>query len=319
MNKLQVLPEEHVELKVLERTVKVGEPVIAPKHITENGEYSAKAEGVTGFDPVTVEVDMQPAVEAGYQKGYDDANEALDEEALLQEGLMRQIGVALDGKTGTSGYDQGYDAGKQAEYDAFWDAFQENGNKTNYVNVFSGNQWNNATFRPKYSIVPTSHGVASIFQLNAYEGDLVELCEQQGITIDFSNCVEFAHVFYGTNFTHIGVVDARKATRFYYVFNYSRNLKTIDKIISAETTPYNSSFYDLRALEEIRFEGTIGVALDIALSPLLSNASVQSIIDALKDLTGATAQTLTFHKDVGNKLTQAQKDAVSAKNWTLVY
>ena len=243
--------------------------------------------------------------EAAYMEGY---------EAGAKEGAE----VGYD-KGHTAGVADGIEQGKQAEYDAFWDAFQDNGNRTNYVNVFSGNQWNNATFRPKYSIVPTSHGVASIFQSNAYEGDLVELCEQQGITIDFSNCVEFAHVFYGTNFTHIGVVDARKATRFYYVFNYSRNLKTIDKVISAETTPYNSSFYDLRALEEIRFEGTIGVALDIALSPLLSNASVQSIIDALKDLTGATAQTLTFHATVGAKLTQEQKDAVSAKNWTLVY
>jgi endonuclease I len=49
------------------------------------------------------------------------------------------------------------------------------------------------------------------------------------------------------------------------------------------------------------------------------NDSVQSIVDALKDLTGATAQTLTFHADVGGKLTDAQKATITAKNWTLVY
>lgn len=234
-----------------------------------------------------------------YQAGYDDG--------------------AAAGGGGGGGYDQGYEAGKQAEYDAFWDAFQDNGNRSSYGSAFMGLYWNNINFRPKYSMAVSSHGCGSMFESCGYEGDLVELCEKQGITIDFSNGVEFQKTFYGTKFTRIGVIDARKATRFYYVFNYSSNLKTIDKIISAETTPYSIAFGGLGSLEEIRFEGTIGVSLLINNSPLLSNDSVQSIIDHLKDLTGATAQTLTFHNDVGNKLTQAQKDAISAKNWTLVY
>ena len=36
-------------------------------------------------------------------------------------------------------------------------------------------------------------------------------------------------------------------------------------------------------------------------------------------LTGSTAQTLSLHADVGAKLTDAQKAAASAKNWTLAY
>ena len=46
---------------------------------------------------------------------------------------------------------------------------------------------------------------------------------------------------------------------------------------------------------------------------------MQSIIDGLKDLTGAESQTLTFHSAVGNKLTDTQKATITAKNWTLVY
>lgn len=293
MINLQVLPEPQLSLQVMGQITKAGEPVILPRRITENGTYYAGSEKAAGYNPVTVDVDMTSAKEEGYLNGY---------EAGAKEGA-----------------EAGYAKGKQAEYNAFWDAFQDNGNRVGYSSAFSGAYWNNANFRPKYSIVPSSYGVSSMFESCGYEGDLAELCEQQGITIDFSNGVEFSRTFYGTKFTRIGVIDARKATRFYYVFNYSSNLKTIDKIISAETTPYNTAFGGLRSLEEIRFAGIIGASLAINESPLLSNASVQSIIDHLKDLTGATAQTLTFHATVGAKLTQAQKDAISAKNWTLVY
>lgn len=213
---------------------------------------------------------------------------------------------------------EGIEQGKQAQYDVFWDVFQDNGNRVGYSNAFNA-YWNNTTFKPKYSIEISSHGGGNMFENCGYVGDLVELCEKQGITIDFSNGVEFSRTFYGTQFTRIGVVDARKATRFYYVFNYSRNLKTIDKIISAETTPYDKAFGGLKSLEEIRFEGVIGVSLVMNECPLLSNASVQSIVDCLKDLTGATAQTLTFHADVGARLTDEQKAIITAKNWTLVY
>jgi hypothetical protein len=34
---------------------------------------------------------------------------------------------------------------------------------------------------------------------------------------------------------------------------------------------------------------------------------------------GASAKTLTLHKDVGAKLTEAQKAEITAKNWILVY
>ena len=51
----------------------------------------------------------------------------------------------------------------------------------------------------------------------------------------------------------------------------------------------------------------------------LSDASTQSIVDGLADLTGATAQTLTLHKDVYDKLTDAQKATIAAKNWEVKY
>jgi hypothetical protein len=85
-------------------------------------------------------------------------------------------------------------------------------------------------------------------------------------------------------------------------------------------TSTSSVFGTAWNLKEIRIkEGTLSIGISFVNCDKLSDASIQSIIDGLADLTGATAQTLTFQNAVGKKLTQAQKDAISAKNWTLAY
>ena len=74
------------------------------------------------------------------------------------------------------------------------------------------------------------------------------------------------------------------------------------------------------ALQTIRFKaGTIHKSLDLSASPLLTDDTIQNLIDGLADLTGGTAQTLTLHATVGAKLTDTQKTAASAKNWTISY
>lgn len=72
-------------------------------------------------------------------------------------------------------------------------------------------------------------------------------------------------------------------------------------------------------LEYIRIvPNTIKYSVSFAQSSKLSDESVQSIIDGLAD-SGGTAQTLTLHATVGDKLTDEQKATITAKNWTLVY
>ena len=82
------------------------------------------------------------------------------------------------------------------------------------------------------------------------------------------------------------------------------------------TTTMQSIFLLTSALEHIRFKkGTISVALDCVYIKNLTDESIQSIIDGLA--TVETSQTLTFHKDVKNKLTEAQISQITSKNWTL--
>lgn len=89
--------------------------------------------------------------------------------------------------------------------------------------------------------------------------------------------------------------------------------------LSAAST-VSSAFGSMTQLETVRFkENSIPLSIGFADSLNLTDETIQNIIDGLADLTGATAQTLTLHATVGAKLTDDQKAAASAKNWTISY
>jgi hypothetical protein len=103
---------------------------------------------------------------------------------------------------------------------------------------------------------------------------------------------------------------------------YAAALEVVDgtPLDFSGSTSGNIEYVGLDKLQEIRFVPLcIKTNTWFGNSSKLSDASIQSIIDGLADLTGQTAKTLTLRTDVGAKLTQAQKDAAAAKNWTLVY
>jgi hypothetical protein len=204
----------------------------------------------------------------------------------------RDIVVTAENGDGyDKGYNDGIEAGRQAEYDAFWDSYQENGNRKDYRNAFSGTGWTDETYNPKYPIIVTYMG-ASAFTLSAITDTKVPI------------------VFDTTNAGDTGV------------FAYCASLKTIPSLkVTEKANDYTRWFYRCEALETINFTADSVIAANISFdrSPLLNTTFVQSIIDHLKDLTGATAQTLTFHATVGGNMTEAQKTAISQKNWTLVY
>ena len=218
------------------------------------------------------------------------------------------------------GWHRGIEQGKQAEYDAFWDAYQQNGNRTDYGYAFAGWGWTDALFKPKYDIKPMS--ISRLFESTAIT-DVVKLLNDAGVVLDTSNLVSCTYIVSGSE--RIQTLPPLNITKLsnltYFIFNCS-NLRSIGTITLKNDGSQSFAYYSfgiLPKLEEIRFEGCIGKSMEIKESPLLSTESVNSIINCLKDLTGATAQTLTLHATVGGKLTDEQKAAISAKNWTLVY
>lgn len=188
-------------------------------------------------------------------------------------------------------YGDGIGKGREDLYNEFWDAFQDNGTKTNYVNAFSGSGWKDSNYNPKYPITATNHA-----------GSMFTYC---------SNITS----------TKVAIIIDNIAANTMVFFN-CKALKTIPSLkVTDKVNGYSDWFYNCNALEEINFteDSVIKANISFANSPLLTTESVNSIINALKDLTGATAQTLTFHATVGSKLTEEQKAAITAKNWQLVY
>ena len=176
------------------------------------------------------------------------------------------------------------------ERDRFWSNFQNNCGG-DYQYAFANTGWTDANYNPTGNIV----------------------------------CTVSAENMYGTSSAKSAKITSTKVPievrgcSANYLFAYCSTLKTVPYIKFDGVTKNSTFAAGCSALEDITFDGKITLGISFSSSSKLTNASVQSIIDHLKDLTGATSQKLTLHNAVGNKLTEAQTASISAKNWTLVY
>lgn len=108
-----------------------------------------------------------------------------------------------------------------------------------------------------------------------------------------------------------------KPTDFTSAFSSNQTLKSIKGNLDlSECTKTTSAFFNDTALEEVSFvPQSIKLSIDFYWCAYLTPATVDSIIEGLADLTGGTAQKVTFHSDIMDNLTPAQMNAMTAKNW----
>lgn len=212
-----------------------------------------------------------------------------------------------------------YAAGKAAGGgggEDFWDVYQENGNRTIYYQGFVGPWWTDERFNPKHPITPTS--CTYMFQNST-------ITDVSGVNIDFGGMVSNSYAtrpFDGSSITKVGTVDLSNAagtfnTFFAYSTAGSSKLAYIEKLIlpAPNIAIFGTNFFqNCSSLTDITIEGTINCNLNMSACPLTTE-SVQSIIDALSDLNGASTKTLTLSSKAA--ITDAQKTAITAKNWTL--
>lgn len=128
-----------------------------------------------------------------------------------------------------------------------------------------------------------------------------------------------------------------------HMFNENKSIETVDftecsrKFIGADHAFYNATALisvfgalDVSECTNLSFAFHATALMDIEFVPntittdirfpsgYLSEASKESIINGLVDLTGSTTKTITLN-GVGRNLTDDQKERISAKNWTLAY
>lgn len=201
-------------------------------------------------------------------------------------------------------------------YDTFWDAFQYSDGRLNYNYAFGGYGWTDVTFKPKYDMKPTT--AQNMFSYSAIT-DLVKILENQKVILDTSNCTGFGYMFHlATKLTTVPHIDFSKAGgSLAYVFNDCTVLKTIEKLTFNKDLKYTNFFTNCNALENLVVEGEIGNTISLSNSSLLTNDSVNSVINALIELPADAPQTIRFHATVKNNLTQEQIASITSKNWTL--
>ena len=178
--------------------------------------------------------------------------------------------------------------GIQTGYNRIFERIQDGGNPQNYYYAFAYNRFDDTNFFP-------------IGPIKCSDGN-----------------TPGQYMFYNaTGLTDTKVEIVANSNNINYAFQKS-GLVTIRKLTVYESTAFSNSFSGCRDLINILFGGTIGKAISFKDSSELSDESVDSIIEHLKDLTGATAQTLTVHTTVYNKIVSSGKDAlITAKNWSL--
>ena len=210
-----------------------------------------------------------------------------------------------------------FEAGKKSEYDRFWDVYQENGNMTYYAYAFAGVGWTQSVFKPKYNIVPVTP--TSMFSSSR----IVDIRPQTiGVDVDFSKCTSFYYLCSNSTIKYIGVVDCSSAqsASLSYIFSSAKELVSVEKVIMPEMDSAgfaDKSFENAVKLEHIRIEGVIHRSTSLRWSPLLSKASMESMINALSDT--AEGQTITFSQAAkNNAFTDSEwAELIGTKpNWT---
>ena len=107
-------------------------------------------------------------------------------------------------------------------------------------------------------------------------------------------------------------------TNMSYMFNGCYNLRSIPQLdLSLITNSFNPSIptYNENVEVSVSFVANT-INCNVLFNPNLTIDSLQSLINGLVDLTGPDAKTLTIGSQNIAKLTNAQRNAITAKNWT---
>lgn len=276
----------------------------------DNGYAQGKADG------------YQAGYDEGYQKGYTEGYSQGLAEGTKEE-QEKSVTITQNGTTEITPDENKVLSKVTVEvnvadsfYDTFWDDYQQNGVRTDYNYAFAGYGWTDITFKPKYDVVPE---LANCMFGYTTITDLTNL----DVNVDFSKCTDMRNCFISSSLTHIGIVNLIKLQRSNWaqnIFSNATKLHTIDKLIlpvAEVQNHFDGYFLNCWALENITIEGEFWRSVSFPHSSKLTTESVDSIINALADLTGADSQTLTVHKDVFGRMSDEQKAFVTSKNWTL--
>lgn len=220
-------------------------------------------------------------------------------------------------------YDEVYEAGKQAERDRFWDAYQQNGNRTDYYNAFSGDGWTSENLKPKYKVTPLDlyqGGVSMFYRCNWRANNPSKIIDFSKIAhmFDFSNLTDANYMFNSANIDNI-IADFSSAESLDAVFGSrwgTSGLKTITIKVSEKAKLHNTFGSTITNLSFM--SGSI-IGQDISLSDAwyLTKESFMNVINTLSSsVSGKTATFNKYAKEVAFTDDEWAALIATKTNWT---
>ena len=216
-------------------------------------------------------------------------------------------------------YDSGVDKGESS----VWDVIQGvGGTRIIYDHAFRF--WGGEYIHPKYKVIPMRKTAYVGGQHLRFVFEYAKVKKIESKYFDFSNvnfnansnltdCI-YGFFRYCDNLEEIEDIGLN-AGGYYYTYNGCSKLHTIAVMRCVKEGTYNGVFTNCTALKNITIEGVIGTNFNISACGELSKASQDSIIDHLADLTGETAQTISWHSKIVESLSDEQISRIESKNW----
>lgn len=237
----------------------------------------------------------------------------LDVELIENE---QRIDATLDSVIAVGG---GEDSGQ------FWDFYQQNGNRTDYKYAFYGlGVWNDATFKPKYSIELEGTPTAMCQWLGRGDGVTVDMSKRD---IDASKITSAQAMFMNANVKNVSL-DLSACRSLSGTFNNQDGGGYVENItlkVTEELTNASQAFNKCTALTNLTFTEDSVIAcngLNLSTATNLTHDSLMSIINALEDKITKYGEyfdpvTVTFGATNLAKLSQEEIAIAEAKGWTV--
>lgn len=214
-------------------------------------------------------------------------------------------------------FDDVYEAGKEQESLEFWKAFTNNGNRTNYNYAFRYWGWKVANPSVKIKFKANYHTLFNDSPtLETIVPDNFDFSETPDVQV--ANTGAYYHTFSGCSKLK-AIPDMDMPPRgMYFTFNGCTLLERIERVQIREDTDMQGAFGNLPSLKYIRFDGIIGLNIDLRSCVVLDRGSIENIIGCLSS--NASNKTLYLSQAAVNQaFTAAEWSALEATkpNWNI--
>lgn len=183
------------------------------------------------------------------------------------------------------------------------------------IETATGESYNDLTEAVKGAIDKVEIYKFLMYEQRALKFDLNESALETPL-LDCINITNLSYAFSRTGFTKVRLKNTHNVTNFGMLCLNSYNLIEIETLDLSSATTVSSIFQACKALVEIRFvPNTIKVTISFQDNPLLSEESLQSIIDGLAIV--EDAKILRLHANAKAMLTEEQLTTITNKNWSV--